>query len=67
MKSLSSIDVHYIVKELKGLQGSRVDNIYQKEKEEILLQLHRSGEGKKSGKRVFLTLMEQDVDRWHLI
>ncbi len=67
MKSLSSIELHYMVQELKKLEGSRVDNIYQKGKEEILLQLFKSGDGKKLlkavvGKSLFLTPLKEDMD-----
>ncbi|MBI4176135.1 MAG: NFACT family protein, partial [Candidatus Aenigmarchaeota archaeon] len=60
MKALSSIDIHCLAKELKSLEGSRVDNIYQKGKEEFLFQLHKTSEGKKllrilMGKALFLT------------
>jgi predicted ribosome quality control (RQC) complex YloA/Tae2 family protein len=67
MKSLSSIELHYMVQELKSLEGSRVDNIYQKGKEELLLQVFKSNEGKKLlriivGKSLFLTSMKEDMD-----
>lgn len=46
-KQLSSLDMHFILKELKLLEGSRVDRIYTSGKEEICIQLHKSNEGKK--------------------
>lgn len=59
MKTLSSLETHYLVKELKNLEGSKVDKIYQREKTEILFQLHKPGKGKQLlkilvGKAVFL-------------
>ena len=67
MKSLSSIDVHYIAQELKRLEGARVDNIYQKGKEEFLLQMHKSGDGKKLltilvGKSLFLASLKEEME-----
>ncbi len=67
MKSLSSIDVHYLARELQGLVGSRVDNIYQKGKEEFLIQMHKSGEGKKLlrilvGKMMFLASLKEEME-----
>ncbi|HLD87299.1 MAG TPA: NFACT family protein [Candidatus Nanoarchaeia archaeon] len=66
MKSLSSIDVHYLVQELKSLEGSRVDNIYQKA-EEFLIQMHKSGDGKKLlkiivGKSLFLASLKDEME-----
>ena len=66
MKSLSSIELHYMVQELKQLEGSRVDTIYQKGKEEFLFQLFKSGDGKKLlkvvvGKSLFLASMKEEM------
>ena len=57
---LSSLDIHFLIKELKTLEGSRVDRIYNSEKEEIYIQFHKSNVGKKVlrfivGKAMFLT------------
>ncbi|MBN4049033.1 NFACT family protein [archaeon AH-315-M20] len=59
-KQLSSIDMHFLLKELKSLENSRVDKIYNNGKEEIYINFFKSGEGKKilriiSGKAIFLT------------
>jgi len=59
-KQLSSLDVHFILKEFKYLENSRVDKIYSHEKGEIYIIFFKSGEGKKilriiSGKAIFLT------------
>lgn len=58
-KQLSSLDMHFLVRELKKLEGSRVDQIYNEGSEDIYLQLHKSNEGKKIlrivvGKSIFL-------------
>lgn len=46
-KQLSSLDMHFILNELKELEGSRADRIYSSGKEEIYIQLHKSNVGKK--------------------
>ena len=46
-KQLSSIDLHYLVKELQVLKDSRIDKIYQPEKELIVFSLFRTNAGKK--------------------
>ncbi len=61
---ISSVDLHYIVKELQLMIGSRVDRIYNPEKEDVLIQAHLTGVGKKiirilSGKAVFLTNIKE--------
>ena len=35
--SLTSLELHYLVKELQFLVGGRVDNIYNPKKEELIL------------------------------
>jgi predicted ribosome quality control (RQC) complex YloA/Tae2 family protein len=45
-KDLSSMDLYFLLKELEVLIGSKVDQIYQKEKEELTLQMHVTGKGK---------------------
>jgi predicted ribosome quality control (RQC) complex YloA/Tae2 family protein len=46
-KQLSSIEVHFITKELKQLEGSRVDKVYHPEPNMLIFSLHKSNEGKK--------------------
>ncbi len=46
-KQLSSIDFHFILKELEILKGSRIGKIYQPEKFAIILSLFKSNAGKK--------------------
>jgi len=60
MKQISALELHFLVKELKDLESSRVDKIYNNSKEEIYIQLHKSNAGKKIlriiiGKSIFLT------------
>ena len=40
-KQLSSLDLHFLLKELKELEGSRADKIYNKGKEEIYIQFFK--------------------------
>ena len=44
---LSSLELHYIVKELQMLINGRIDNIYQPDKKELILQFHIPNLGKK--------------------
>ena len=60
MKQISSLELHFLVKELKNLENSRIDKIYNSGKEDIYIQLHKSNVGKKIlriivGKTLFLT------------
>jgi len=60
IKQLSSLDMHFLLKELKSLEKSRVDKIYNHDKEEIYIQFYKSGAGKLIlriilGKSIFLT------------
>lgn len=44
MKSqLTALELHYIIKEFQSLLGSKVDQVYVKDKSEMLLQLHSGG------------------------
>src|SRR3989338_1864318 len=59
-KQLSALDMHFLIKELKEMEGSRVDQIYNYSHEEIYIQLHKSNVGKKIlrviiGKIIFIT------------
>lgn len=65
-KQLSSLDMYFVLKELKDLEGSKVDRIYNNGKEELYVQLYKSNAGKKIlriivGKAIFLT-GEKSVD-----
>src|SRR3989338_3493807 len=58
-KQLSSIDLHYLVKELQALKDSRIDKIYQPEKELLVFSLYKTNAGKKLlrigiGKSIFI-------------
>ena len=57
---LASLEIHYLVKELKILIDGKIDKIYQPSKEELLLQFHVPSKGKKilkilTGKTLYLT------------
>jgi len=65
-KQLSSLDMHFLLKELKDMENSRVDRIYNSGKEEAYIQLHKANAGKSilrviPGKAIFLTL-EKSID-----
>ena len=58
-KQLSSLDLHFLLKELEVLKDSRIDKIYQPEKETIIFSLHKTNVGKKLlridvGKAIYL-------------
>lgn len=44
---LSALEIHYLVKELQFLVDSKVDKIFHPERNELILQLHKTGVGKK--------------------
>jgi len=46
-KQLSSLDLYFLVKEIKELENSRIDKIYQPEKELIVFSLYKTNIGKK--------------------
>jgi len=46
-KQLSSLDIHFLLKELQVLKDSRIDKIYQPEKNIILFSLYKTNKGKK--------------------
>jgi len=46
-RQLSSLDIHYLLKELDILKDSRVDKIYQPEKNLIVFSFYKSNTGKK--------------------
>ena len=57
---LSSLDIHFVLNELKDLEGSKIDRVYNSGNEEIHIQLYQSNVGKKLlrfilGKAIFLT------------
>ncbi|MBI2135111.1 NFACT family protein [Candidatus Woesearchaeota archaeon] len=59
-KQISSIDLHFLIKELKDLEKSKVDRIYNVENEEMYMQFHKSNAGKKIlrimlGKGIFIS------------
>jgi len=67
MKQLSTIDIHYLENELKALETSRVDKIYVHGKEELYLQVHKSGIGRLLlkvllGKALFLVSSKESTE-----
>jgi predicted ribosome quality control (RQC) complex YloA/Tae2 family protein len=48
MTELSALDLHYLVQELKFLEGAKVDKITQPEKEEVVIQLYVTNKGKQA-------------------
>ncbi|MBW2974300.1 NFACT family protein [Candidatus Woesearchaeota archaeon] len=57
--NITSLELHQLVEEFQFLINSRVDNIYNPKKEELILQLYASGKGKQilriiSGKLIYL-------------
>lgn len=64
-KAISSLELHYVIKELQVLADSKVDRIYQPEKDELVLQFHKTGSGKfmlriVPGKYIYLTQYKQE-------
>jgi len=47
MVDISSLDLHYIIQELKILEGARIDKIVQPSKEDVFFQFYITGKGKK--------------------
>ena len=64
-KDLSSLEIHFILKELKLLVDQKIDQIYHPDKKELLLQFHVTGKGKHilriiAGKYLFLTETKEE-------
>jgi predicted ribosome quality control (RQC) complex YloA/Tae2 family protein len=45
-RQLSSLDIHFLVKELQSLKDSRVDKVYNPEKNVVVISLYKSNGGK---------------------
>lgn len=63
-KQLSSLDLHFVLKELKILEGSRIDSVHQRENT-ILFQFYKTNMGKKMlhilvGESMFLAEEKED-------
>lgn len=59
-KQLGSLEMHFLLKELKDLEKARVDRVYNAGNEEAYIQFHKSGFGKKIlriilGKAIFVS------------
>ncbi|AEH24427.1 ribosome rescue protein RqcH [Pyrococcus yayanosii] len=64
-EAMTSVDIRYIVKELRELVGARVDKVYH-EGNEIRIKFHKAGEGRKdliieAGKRIHLTTYIKEI------
>jgi predicted ribosome quality control (RQC) complex YloA/Tae2 family protein len=64
-KDLSSLEIHYMLKELKLLIDQKIDKIYHPHKNELILQFHVTGKGKHilriiAGKYLFLTDIKEE-------
>lgn len=46
-KQLSSLDLHFLLKELEALKGSRVDKVYHPEKSLLIFSFYKANAGKK--------------------
>ncbi|MBI2659747.1 NFACT family protein [Candidatus Woesearchaeota archaeon] len=58
-KQISGIDLHFLLKEFEILKDSRIDKIYQPEKELVILSLYKTNAGKRllrieTGKSIFI-------------
>ncbi|ASJ16980.1 hypothetical protein A3L04_07775 [Thermococcus chitonophagus] len=58
-ESMTSVDVKYVIEELKDIVGSRVDKVYH-EGSEVRIKLHKAGEGRidlliEAGRRIHVT------------
>jgi predicted ribosome quality control (RQC) complex YloA/Tae2 family protein len=64
---LSSLDIAYVVKELKALERGRIDKIFQKSSKEFYIQLHVSGMGKQilrvTDKAAYLTAKKPAIEK----
>ncbi len=62
---LASLEIHYLIKELQFLIGSKIDKIYNPSKKELLIQLHAPGKGKQQLKiapnAIYLTEHKQNA------
>jgi len=66
MKTLSSLDIHFLVNELQFLVGSRIDKLYEKNKEELVINFYVTSKGKNllkivSGKYFYLTKTKEEA------
>ncbi len=66
-RQLSSIDLHYLVKELREIEGSRIDKIYHPEKNVLVFSFYKTNAGKKLlkvnvGQSIFLADEKENYD-----
>lgn len=67
MKQLSSLDLHFLLEELLVLKDSRIDKIYQPERETIIFSLYKTNAGRRIlkiniGKSLFLVDEKEKYD-----
>ena len=63
--NITSLELHCLIKELKFLEGARIDNIYNPEKEELIIIFHIPSKGKQilraiSGKLLYLSSIKEN-------
>jgi len=68
MNQLTSLDIHYLLREFKGLENSKINNIYQLSKKEFYIQLHTPNRGKSYLKIIlpsfiFLTDKKESIEK----
>ena len=66
-KNLSSIELHFLLPELKQLVDQRIDKIYHPTKQELVIQFHVTGKGKRilrliAGKFIYFTQSKEPAD-----
>ena len=64
-RQLSSLDLHFLVEELKSLKDSRIDKIYNPEKNVVIFSLYKTNAGRKLlkikvGQSIFMTEEKED-------
>ncbi len=67
MKQISSVDLSFIIKELKQLDGGKINKIYSQEKKDIILDVYTRGMGKiflvvDDCKYVYLSTKKEEVE-----
>ena len=66
-RQLSSLDLHFLLKELEVLKDSRIDKIYQPEKNVLVFSLYKTNVGKKIlkinvGQSIYLVEEKEDYN-----
>lgn len=50
---LSALDIHFLCKELKDLEGAKIDQVYSYAEKNVCFQLHKSGGGEGKSKKYY--------------